>query len=90
MPRSKKSFKREISYVCGGCGREVGQANLVAEVVQFRALGNNRRVLLTRTRGWLCNIANGSEPSCLDKHPAYNAKAFVDAPGWADTKSIKK
>lgn len=90
MTRLVKNFKRDIKYVCSQCGREVGQGNLVAESVQFRALGSNRRVLLTRTIRWLCQVPNGNKPSCLEQHPAYEAKPFVDAPGWADTKDGKK
>ena len=90
MTRPKNNFKRDIKYICSQCGREVGQGNLVAESVQFRGLGANRRVFMTRTMRWLCQIPNGTKPSCFEQHPAYTAKQFVDAPGWADTKDINK
>lgn len=74
--------KRTTKYACSVCRREVGRANLVAKVVQFKDMGEGGSTIRSRTVAWVCVVAqNGGGPSCRDLDPDWNRDALADSPG---------
>ena len=78
--------KRNITYACSECGRNVGRGNLRAKIIQFRDIGSRGTVVRSSVVGWLCIIpAVDGSLSCLDKDPTWNSPKYSNAPGMKDT-----
>lgn len=79
--RDRKS-RRNINYECSRCGRPVGRPNLKVKRVQFREMGANAPVIMTRTTDWLCVVDHeDGSPGCLFQDPAWNRDRVIDSPG---------
>lgn len=69
--------KNEVKQ-CTQCGKSYRKGLLTAVKVTFMGIGLNGKVIKSRITDWLC-------PGCVVKHPAWNKKAWSDAPGHKET-----
>ena len=72
---------KPIPYVCAGCQLTFQKEELVAKRVQYREMGSDGKVIMTRVISWLCRVPPSGGQSCLDLDPDFHRPKYENAPG---------